>query len=110
MANLTVYANEPTTKGKVVLHTSVGPLDVELWSKEAPLACRNFVQLALEGYYDKTQFHRVIPGFMAQGGDPTNTGEGGDSVWGKPFRDECHARIKFNHRGQLARACADINR
>ena len=65
---------------------------------------RNFIQLALEGYYDRTTFHRVIPGFMAQGGDPTGTGEGGDSVWGKYFRDEVNARIRFNHRGQLAMA------
>ena len=82
-----VYHTEPPTKGKVVFQTSVGPIDVELWSKEAPKACRNFIQLALEGYYDRTTFHRVIPGFMAQGGDPTGTGEGGDSVWSKYFRD-----------------------
>ena len=99
-----VYHTEPPTKGKVVFQTSVGPIDVELWSKEAPKACRNFIQLALEGYYDRTTFHRVIPGFMAQGGDPTGTGEGGDSVWGKYFRDEVNARIRFNHRGQLAMA------
>ena len=99
-----VYHVEPPTRGKVIFHTTYGAIDVELWSKEAPRACRNFVQLALEGYYDRTCFHRVIPGFMAQGGDPTGTGEGGDSVWGKPFRDETHARIRFNHRGQLAMA------
>ncbi len=99
-----VYHTEPPTKGKVVFQTSVGPIDVELWSKEAPKACRNFIQLALEGYYDRTTFHRVIPGFMAQGGDPTGTGEGGDSVWGKYFRDEVNARIRFNHRGQLTMA------
>ena len=51
--------------------------DVELWSKEAPLACRNFIQLALESYYDKTFVHRVIKGFMIQMGDPTGTGTGG---------------------------------
>ena len=99
-----VYHVEPPTRGKVIFHTTYGAIDVELWSKEAPRACRNFVQLALEGYYDRTCFHRVIPGFMAQGGDPTGTGEGGDSVWGRPFRDETHARIRFNHRGQLAMA------
>ncbi|KAK7241030.1 peptidyl-prolyl cis-trans isomerase [Aureococcus anophagefferens] len=99
-----VYHVEPPTRGKVIFHTTYGAIDVELWSKEAPRACRNFVQLALEGYYDRTCFHRVIPGFMAQGGDPTGTGEGGDSVWGKPFSGETHARIRFNHRGQLAMA------
>jgi len=51
-------------------------LDVELWCNEAPRACRNFIQLCLEGYYDETIFHRLVPGFMIQGGDPTGTGKG----------------------------------
>jgi len=50
--------------------------DIELWSKEAPLACRNFIQLALEGYYDNTIVHRIVKGFMVQMGDPTGTGTG----------------------------------
>lgn len=99
-----IYLNEPPTSGKVLLHTSVGDIDIELWAKEAPLACRNFIQLSLEGYYDGTLFHRVIKDFMAQGGDPTNSGKGGASSWGRPFKDEIHGRIKFNHRGQLAMA------
>lgn len=99
-----IYLNEPPTCGKVLLHTSSGDIDVELWSKEAPLACRNFIQLSLEGYYDNTLFHRVIKDFMVQGGDPTNTGTGGTSCWGRPFKDEIHGRLKFNHRGQLAMA------
>ena len=104
MAQLTVYANEPATRGKVILHTTIGPLDVELWSKEAPLACRNFVQLGLEGYYDDCTFHRVIKGFMAQTGDPTSTGNGGESIYGKQFKDECHGRLRFTHRGLLGMA------
>jgi len=104
MAQLTVYASEPATKGKVVLHTSLGPFDVELWSKEAPLACRNFVQLGLEGYYDGCIFHRVIKEFMAQTGDPTGTGTGGDSSFGGHFKDEVHGRLRFTHRGLLAMA------
>lgn len=75
-----------------------------MWPKEAPLACRNFIQLALEGYYDNTVVHRVIKNFMVQMGDPTGTGVGGQSIWGKPFKDEVHGRIKFNHRGQVAMA------
>jgi peptidyl-prolyl cis-trans isomerase SDCCAG10 len=106
---LTVYANEPATRGKVVLHTSLGPLDVELWSKEAPIACRNFVQLCMEGYYDGCIFHRVIKGFMAQTGDPTGTGTGGESVFGTPFKDECHGRLRFTHRGLLAMASSGPN-
>ena len=109
MANLTVYANQPGTKGKVILHTTVGPLDVELWSKEAPMACRNFVQLCMEGYYDGCIFHRVIKDFMAQTGDPTGTGTGGESVFGPTFKDEIHQRLRFTHRGLLGMASSGPN-
>mmetsp|Transcript_6778 Transcript_6778/g.18192 ORF Transcript_6778/g.18192 Transcript_6778/m.18192 type:complete len:560 (-) Transcript_6778:204-1883(-) len=102
-----IYNLEPPTKGKVVLHTSLGDLDIELWPKEAPKAVRNFVQLCLEGYYDNTIFHRVIRDYMAQGGDPTGTGTGGDSIYGGMFKDEFHQRLKFNHRGIVA--CANQN-
>lgn len=71
---------------QVLLVTSAGDFDIELWSKETPKACRNFIQLCLEGYYDGCIFHRVIPGFIVQGGDPTGTGMGGESIYGKPFR------------------------
>merc|ERR1711937_312312 len=93
-----MYMMEPPTNGKVVLRTSSGDIDVELWPKEAPLACRNFVQLCMENYYDATIFHRVVPGFIIQGGDPTGTGMGGDSIYGKPFKDEFHSRLRFTHR------------
>eukprot|EP00741_Cyanophora_paradoxa_P014967 tig00020830_g14440.t1 len=99
-----VYHSEPATNGKVVINTTFGAIDIELWSKEAPRACRNFVQLCLEGYYEDTIFHRIISKFMIQGGDPTGTGKGGDSIYGEPFIDEFHSRIKFNHRGQVAMA------
>ena len=69
-----------------MLSTSVGDIDVELWSKECPKACRNFVQLCMEGYYDGTIFHRVVPEFIVQGGDPTGTGDGGESIYDKPFK------------------------
>ncbi len=97
-----VYAQEPPTSGKVVLSTSHGEIEIELWTKEAPKACKNFLQLSLEGYYDNTTFHRLIPGFMIQGGDPTGTGSGGESIYGKPFIDEFHQRLKFSHRGIVA--------
>jgi len=75
---------------QVLLITSVGEIDIELWSKEAPKACRNFVQLCMEGYYDGTIFHRLVPDFIVQGGDPTGTGNGGESIYGKPFQvDVC---------------------
>ena len=57
-----VYNTEPPTCGKVVLRTNFGDVDIELWSKEAPLACRNFIQLSLEGYYDNVYIHRIIKG------------------------------------------------
>lgn len=103
-----IYHTEPPTCGKVVLTTSYGEMDIELWSKEAPYACRNFVQLCMEGYYDNTPIHRIIKQFMVQMGDPTGTGEGGESIWGKPFKDEIHGRIKFNHRGQVAMANENV--
>lgn len=71
---------------QVLLITSAGDLDIELWSKEAPKACRNFIQLCMEGYYNGTVFHRVVKDFIVQGGDPTGTGMGGESIYGKPFK------------------------
>jgi len=66
--------------------TSVGEIEIELWAKETPKACRNFIQLCMEGYYNGTIFHRVVSNFIVQGGDPTGTGEGGDSIYGAPFK------------------------
>ena len=100
----TVYQQEPPTSGKVVLSTTHGDIDLELWCTETPKACRNFIQLCLEGYYDNTIFHRIIPKFMIQGGDPTGTGRGGKSIYAQPFIDEFHQRLKFSHRGVLAMA------
>lgn len=101
-----IYIQEPPTNGKVLLKTSAGDIDIELWSKEAPKACRNFVQLCMEGYYDGTVFHRVVREFIVQGGDPTGTGTGGESVYGRPFKDEFHSRLRFNRRGLVAMANA----
>lgn len=81
-----IYVTEPATHGKVILKTTVGEIEIELWSKEAPKACRNFVQLCMEGYYNDTSFHRLVRGFIVQGGDPTGTGEGGESIYGQPFK------------------------
>ncbi|XP_017404073.2 spliceosome-associated protein CWC27 homolog isoform X2 [Cebus imitator] len=101
-----IYIQEPPTNGKVLLKTTAGDIDIELWSKEAPKACRNFIQLCLEAYYDNTIFHRVVPGFIVQGGDPTGTGTGGESIYGTPFKDEFHSRLRFNRRGLVAMANA----
>ncbi|XP_035758161.1 spliceosome-associated protein CWC27 homolog [Egretta garzetta] len=96
----------------VLLRTTAGDIDIELWSKEAPKACRNFIQLCMEDHlhvfniYNNTIFHRVVPGFIVQGGDPTGTGSGGDSIYGAPFKDEFHSRLRFNRRGLVAMANA----
>lgn len=86
------------------MKTSAGDIDVELWSREAPKACRNFIQLCMEGYYNGTIFHRVVKGFIVQGGDPNGDGTGGESVYGEPFKDEFHTRLRFNRRGLVAMA------
>ncbi|XP_019457819.1 PREDICTED: peptidyl-prolyl cis-trans isomerase CYP57 isoform X1 [Lupinus angustifolius] len=102
----TVYVLEPPTKGKVVLKTTRGPIDIELWPKEAPKAVRNFIQLCVDGYYDNSIFHRIIKDFLIQAGDPTSTGTGGESIYGGVFSDEFHSRLKFKHRGIVAMANA----
>ncbi|KAJ2192854.1 Peptidyl-prolyl isomerase cwc27 [Coemansia sp. RSA 530] len=104
-----VYVSEPPTSGKVVLETTAGDIEIELWSKETPKACRNFIQLCLEGYYDNTIFHRVSPGWIVQGGDPSGTGNGGESIYGAPFADEFHSRLRFNRRGMLGMANTGAN-
>ncbi|PFH53227.1 hypothetical protein AMATHDRAFT_54893 [Amanita thiersii Skay4041] len=92
------------TKGRVVISTTVGDIDIELWSKETPKTCRNFLALAMEGYYDGVIFHRVVPGFLVQTGDRTGTGGGGESFYGEPFEDEIHPRLRFTHRGLIGMA------
>ncbi|XP_057372862.1 spliceosome-associated protein CWC27 homolog [Daphnia carinata] len=99
-----IYVQEPPTNGKVVLTTSLGEIEIELWSKECPKACRNFVQLCLEEFFNGTIFHRVVPNFIAQGGDPTGTGHGGESIYGEPFKNEVHSRLRFVRRGLVATA------
>ncbi|KAH7335245.1 cyclophilin-like protein [Rhizoctonia solani] len=92
------------TSGKVVIETTVGDIEIELWAKETPKTCRNFIALAMEGYYDGVIFHRVVPGFLVQTGDRTGTGAGGESFYGDVFEDEIHPRLRFPHRGLVAMA------
>ncbi|CAF9938874.1 Peptidyl-prolyl isomerase cwc27 [Imshaugia aleurites] len=101
-----VYNLEPPPTAKVLLTTTTGDLSLELFAKQTPLASRNFLQHCLDGYYNGTLFHRLVPGFIIQGGDPTNTGDGGESVYagGQPFEDEFHSRLKFTRRGLLGMA------
>jgi len=104
MSDAVSYISEPATRGKVLLSTSIGDLDVELFADQCPKACRSFVQLCLDGYYDHCIFHRVVKGFMAQTGDPTGTGYGGQAAWGQPFENEYHSRLRFNRRGLVGMA------
>jgi peptidylprolyl isomerase len=91
----------------VVLKTSAGEIEIELYPDIAPRACENFVGLVKKGYYNDTIFHRVIKDFMVQGGDPTGTGRGGESIWGnKPFNDEIRPDVTFDREGLLAMANA----
>ncbi|KAJ8120085.1 hypothetical protein ONZ43_g3116 [Nemania bipapillata] len=124
-----IYNLEPQPTASLILHTTLGDLSVELFAKQTPLTSRNFLQLCVDGYYDNTIFHRLIPGFIIQGGDPTGTGNGGECIYdggaysgdldpwpmdqrrgenaglaGVNFKDEFHSRLKFNRRGLLGMA------
>jgi len=124
-----IYNLEPQPTASAIIHTTLGEISVELFAKQAPLTCRNFLQLAIDGYYDNTIFHRLVPGFILQGGDPTGSGNGGESIYdggafsgdldpwpmdmrqgknagpqGINFKDEFHSRLKFNRRGLLGMA------
>jgi len=90
----------------VILETTQGNIEIKLMPTVAPKACENFTKLVEKGYYNGIIFHRVIKGFMIQGGDPTGTGRGGESVWGKPFEDEVTPSVKFDSAGLLAMANA----
>lgn len=90
----------------VVLETNQGNIEIKLMPEVAPKACENFIKLVDKGYYNGLIFHRVISGFMIQGGDPTGTGTGGESIWGKPFDDEVSPDVKFDKPGLLAMANA----
>jgi cyclophilin family peptidyl-prolyl cis-trans isomerase len=86
--------------------TSLGNFTIELFEQQAPNTVANFVKLAGENFYDGAIFHRVIDGFMIQGGDPTGTGRGGP---GYTFADEFHAQLKHNSEGILSMANAGPN-
>ena len=92
-----------------VLETNQGNIEIELKNDIAPKACENFVKLIEKGYYNGLIFHRVIKGFMIQGGDPTGTGMGGASIWGKSFEDEVSPQAKFDTAGILAMANSGPN-
>lgn len=90
---------------KATIKTNHGEIVIQLFPEQAPKTVENFVGLAKKGYYDGVIFHRVINDFMIQGGDPTGTGMGGESIWGAPFEDEFSNEL-FNIRGALSMANA----
>lgn len=90
------------------IKTNKGDITLQLFDNLAPKTVKNFVELARDGYYDGVIFHRVIPNFMIQGGDPTGTGRGGKSIYGEQFEDEFSDQL-FNLRGALSMANAGPN-
>lgn len=98
---LTKEVNENEKEVKIV--TSFGTIRAKIFPDLAPKAVENFITHSAEGYYNETTFHRVIPNFMIQGGDPKGDGTGGESIWGEPFEIETSNQL-FHIRGALAMA------
>ncbi|KAL4904374.1 cyclophilin-like domain-containing protein [Aspergillus multicolor] len=114
------YATEPAPTASATLNTTFGPIHIALFAKQTPLTCRNFLQHCMDNYYAGTIFHRIVPDFIIQGGDPTGTGSGGTSIYEYPefeydpdgrdpnekvfLRDEIHSRLRYNRRGLVGMA------
>lgn len=94
---------DPSKRYTATIATDLGDIVVQLYADKAPLTVNNFVFLAREGFYDGVTFHRVIKGFMAQGGDPTGSGRGGP---GYRFADEFHPSLRHDGPGILSMANA----
>jgi cyclophilin family peptidyl-prolyl cis-trans isomerase len=92
-----------------VMQTNMGTIEIQLFEDKVPKTVENFAGLAKKGYYDGIIFHRVIDQFMIQGGDPTGTGSGGESLWGGKFKDEFDASLKHDEPGVLSMANAGPN-
>ncbi len=102
---LALSANLLAANPHVVLETTQGKIELELYPEVAPLAVENFTTHVKKGYYNGIAFHRIINNFMIQGGDPTESGRGGESIWQKPFKDEFKNKV-FDKVGVLAMANA----
>lgn len=97
------------TNPVIVFETNQGNIEIKLFNDVAPKTVENIVGLIAKKYYDGLIFHRVIKNFMIQGGDPTGTGRGGESLWGGKFEDEVSANAKFDRKGILAMANSGPN-
>ncbi|MDQ7044852.1 MAG: peptidylprolyl isomerase [Sulfurimonas sp.] len=100
--------NAQDANPRAILVTTQGVIELELFPDVAPLAVENFMTHIKNGYYDGIAFHRIIKNFMIQGGDPTESGRGGESIWKKPFKDEYKGKT-FNKPGILAMANSGRN-
>jgi len=101
MFSINIYANDNAPR--VVLQTTKGDIELVLYKDIAPLTVENFITHVKDGYYNGVAFHRIIKDFMIQGGDPTETGRGGESIWKKDFKDEFKDKT-FDRAGILAMA------
>ncbi len=97
------------TQRSALIETNKGTIRFELFENEAPKTTENFITLAERGYYNGVGFHRVIKGFMIQGGDPTGTGRGGESAWGGRFNDEIDTHSELYKQGYKAGTVAMAN-
>jgi len=104
--NLAATNKKAVEKPVVVFETTQGTIELELRPDYAPKAVENFTTHVKNGYYNGLIFHRIIKDFMIQGGDPTGTGRGGESIWKRPFKDEFAHNVTFNKSGILAMANA----
>ncbi|MEX2117576.1 MAG: peptidylprolyl isomerase [Bacteroidota bacterium] len=100
---------EQSVRTYAVIETSMGTIEAELFEKATPRTVKNFIGLAEKHYYDSVTFHRVIENFMIQGGDPTATGRGGESMYGTPFEDEIVDTLRHTDAGILSMANAGPN-
>lgn len=109
-AHFEVPAKKTQRKGKVNLQTSLGALEIILHCDKAPVACENFLRLCASGYYVGSKLHRLVKGFMVQGGDAEDGGRGGKSCWGgRPFQDELNNGLSHSRRGMMAMANSGPN-
>ena len=98
-----VYITEPPTSAKAILHTTYGPIEIELWARECPQTCRNFIALAMEGAFDGTSFHRIVPGFCVQGGATAAD----RLLHAAGLLKEFHSRLRWTRRGLLGAVSLD---
>ena len=99
----------PESMTVAVINTNMGTIEIELFADKTPKTVENFVGLTNKGFYDGIIFHRVIADFMLQGGDPTGTGRGGESLWGKYFEDEFVSELRHDVPGILSMANSGPN-